>query len=55
MTRRIVIAPRASQDIDEQFAYIAQDNFDAALRFFDSTRLTFSQLAKTQVLVAYAS
>jgi toxin ParE1/3/4 len=47
MTRHIIITPRASQDIDEHFAYIAQDNFDAALRFFDSARLTFSQLAKT--------
>lgn len=47
MTRRVIITPRANQDIDELFAFIAQDNFDAALRFFDSTRLTFSQLAKT--------
>jgi len=47
MTRRIVITPRASQDIDEQFAYIASDNEDTALRFFDSVRQTFSQLART--------
>jgi toxin ParE1/3/4 len=47
MTRRIIITPKASGDIDELFAYIAQDNYDAALKFFDSTRLTFSQLAKT--------
>ncbi|MGK7921217.1 MAG: type II toxin-antitoxin system RelE/ParE family toxin [Trichodesmium sp.] len=46
MTRRIVIRPKASHDLDEQFAYIAEDNIDAALRFFDATRETISQLAK---------
>lgn len=46
MTLRITITPKASEDIDELFAYIAQDNYDAALKFFDATRLTFSQLAK---------
>jgi hypothetical protein len=46
MTRRILIKPRASVDLDEQFAYIAANNFDAALRFFDSARQTFSQLAQ---------
>ncbi len=38
MTKRIVITPRASQDLDENFAYIAQNNLDAALHFFDSAR-----------------
>ena len=46
MTKHIVITPRASQDIDEQFAYIAQNNPDAALRFFDAVRQTFAKLAK---------
>lgn len=46
MTRRIVIRPMASFDLDEQFAYIAANNFDAALRFFDAARQTFSQLAQ---------
>jgi toxin ParE1/3/4 len=45
--RRIIITPKASEDIDNLFAYIAQDNYDAALKFFDAARLTFSQLAKT--------
>lgn len=36
MTRRIVITPKASSDIDEHFAYIALENSEAALRFFDS-------------------
>jgi toxin ParE1/3/4 len=47
MTLRIVITPRASLDLDELFEYIAQNNSDAALRFFDSARQTFSQLART--------
>jgi toxin ParE1/3/4 len=46
MTKRIVIRPRASQDIDEHFAYIAQNNSDAALRFFDAVRQTFAKLAQ---------
>ncbi|HEY9603482.1 MAG TPA: type II toxin-antitoxin system RelE/ParE family toxin [Allocoleopsis sp.] len=46
MTKRIVITPRASQDIDEHFAYIAQNNSDAALRFFDAVRQTCARLAQ---------
>ena len=46
MTRKIVIRPRASKDLDEEFAYIAENNIDAALRFFDATRESISQLAK---------
>ncbi len=46
MTRRIIIRPKASADLDEQFAYIAQSNFDAALSFFDATRQTFSKIAQ---------
>jgi hypothetical protein len=33
MTRRLSIAPRASFDLDDHFAYIAENNFDAAVRF----------------------
>jgi len=47
MTRRIIITPRADLDIDKLFTYIAQDNLDAAIRFFDSARMTFAQLART--------
>jgi toxin ParE1/3/4 len=46
MTKRIVITPRASQDIDEHFTYIAQNNSDAALRFFDGVRQTYAKLAQ---------
>ncbi|MDZ8053258.1 MAG: type II toxin-antitoxin system RelE/ParE family toxin [Aulosira sp. ZfuVER01] len=46
MTKRIVITPKASLDIDTCFADIAQENPDTALLFFDSVRETFAQLAK---------
>ena len=46
MTRGIVITPKASLDIDQHFAYIAQENPDTALQFFDSARQTFAQLAR---------
>lgn len=45
MTRRILITPKASQDIDRLFEYLAQNNNEAALRFFDATRQTIAQLA----------
>jgi toxin ParE1/3/4 len=46
MTKSIVITPKASQDLDDCFAYISQDNPEIALQFFDSTRLTIAQIAK---------
>jgi toxin ParE1/3/4 len=46
MTRRILITPKASQDLDDIYNFIAQDNSDTALRFFDAARQTFNQLAK---------
>jgi toxin ParE1/3/4 len=46
MTKRIVLRPKASQDLDGHFAYIAENNFEAALQFFDSARLTIAQIAK---------
>ncbi|BAY75990.1 plasmid stabilization system [Nostoc linckia NIES-25] len=46
MTKRIVITPKASLDIDEYFVYIGQENPDTALLFFDSVRETFAQLAR---------
>lgn len=45
MNRRILIRPRASQDLDELFDYIARNNPSAALRFFDATRQTIARLA----------
>lgn len=47
MTKRIVIRPKASQDLDDHFAYIAQSNLEAALQFFDSARQTIAQIART--------
>jgi toxin ParE1/3/4 len=46
MVKRILIRPKAIVDLDEQFAYIAENNFDAALIFFDAAQQTFAQLAE---------
>jgi toxin ParE1/3/4 len=46
MTKKIVITPKASQDLDDCFAYISENNPEIALRFFDSTRLTIAQIAR---------
>ncbi|MDZ7992283.1 MAG: type II toxin-antitoxin system RelE/ParE family toxin [Nostoc sp. EfeVER01] len=46
MTKRIIILPLASQDLDNHFTYIAENNVEAALHFFDSARMTIAQLAK---------
>jgi len=46
MTRRILITPKASQDFDEIYDFIARNNSDTALKFFDAARQTFNQLAK---------
>jgi toxin ParE1/3/4 len=46
MAKKIIITPKASQDLDDCFAYISEDNPEIALRFFDSTRLTIAQIAR---------
>jgi toxin ParE1/3/4 len=46
MAKKIVITPKASQDLDDCFAYISEDNPEIALRFFDATRLTIAQIAR---------
>lgn len=46
MTLRILITPKASQDLDDVFNYIAQNNPDAALGFFDAARKTIARLAQ---------
>jgi toxin ParE1/3/4 len=46
MTRRILITPKASHDLDEIYNFIGQNNPDTALNFFDAARQTFNQLAK---------
>ena len=42
MARRIFITPQASLDLDEIYNFIAQNNPDKALQFFDSARQTFN-------------
>lgn len=46
MTLRIFVTPQANIDIDNLFNYIAQNNTDAALKFFDAARNTIAKLAK---------
>jgi toxin ParE1/3/4 len=46
MTHRIRTLPKADFDIDDCVAYIAEDNEDSALRFFDAVRQTFADLAR---------
>ncbi|MDY6780963.1 MAG: type II toxin-antitoxin system RelE/ParE family toxin [Cyanobacteriota bacterium] len=50
MTQKIFLRPRASQDLDEHFSYLSQRNRQAALLFFDSTRLTLAQIARTPAI-----
>lgn len=46
MNRLLLLTPKASQDLDDLFDYIAQNNPNAALRFFDATRQTIARLAQ---------
>ncbi len=46
MARNIILLPQANKDIDEHFEYIAQDDFDTALKFFDAIRQSIAQLAR---------
>lgn len=46
MTLRILLFPKANQDLDDLFNYIAQNNPDAGLRFFDAARKTIAKLAQ---------
>lgn len=39
------ITPQAEKDLDEIADYIAQDNFDAALRLYDMAKATYENLA----------
>lgn len=50
MTLRIFITPQANIDIDNLFDYIAQNNTDAALKFFDAARNTIAKIAKNPAL-----
>ncbi|MEM9136681.1 MAG: type II toxin-antitoxin system RelE/ParE family toxin [Cyanobacteria bacterium P01_F01_bin.42] len=46
MNRRIILRPRANRDIDNHVDYLAQNNDDTALEFFDAVRSTVAQLAR---------
>ncbi len=47
MSLRIFISPKASRDLENISDYIAQNNPDVALRFFDATRQTIAKLGQT--------
>src|SRR5262245_19640505 len=44
MKRRLVLSPRADQDIDEQFTYFAEHDPATAMRFYDAAFRTFNDL-----------
>ena len=46
MTKKILLRPRAIQDLDDHCAYISENNVETALHFFDSARSTIAQLAR---------
>ncbi len=50
MSLRLQISPLASQDFDDIYTYIAQNNPDAALQFFDAARETFAKISTTPSL-----
>jgi toxin ParE1/3/4 len=44
MKYRLVITPAADADVDSAAAFIARDNIQAALRFYDAIDVTFRQI-----------
>jgi toxin ParE1/3/4 len=44
-SRRLVIRPRADQDITEHARYIARDNVEEGLRFYEAVEETLQRLA----------
>ena len=44
-SRRLVIRPQADQDITEHARYIARDNVEAGLRFYEAAEETLQTLA----------
>ena len=46
MTRRIQVTPEASNDLDNEFDYLAERNTDAARRFYAAAQETFVSLAE---------
>ena len=44
MTWRLALKPQADRDITNQFDYIAKDNLEAAIRFYEAAFRTFDVL-----------
>jgi toxin ParE1/3/4 len=48
MTWRLALTPQADRDINNQFEYIAKDNLEAAIRFYEAAFHTFEMLRANQ-------
>ena len=46
MKLRLALTPQADRDIDNHFEYIAKDNLDAAIRFYEAAFQSFDLLLK---------
>lgn len=46
MIKAVRVRPIADSDIDEHIKYIAQDSFNAALRFLDATESTYNKISE---------
>ena len=46
MKKLMIITPEASEDLDNHFAYIAEDNLDAAIRFLDAAQQAFETISE---------
>jgi len=56
MNRQVHLRPRAEEDIDGQFVYIAKHSSKAALRFLAQVRSTIGRLAESPGLgIRYSS
>lgn len=45
MKLRLALKPQADRDLNNQFEYIAKDNLEAAIRFYEAAFSTFDVLA----------
>jgi plasmid stabilization system protein ParE len=55
MTWRLALKPQADRDITNQFEFIAKDNLEAAIRFYEAAFRAFDILRANPTLIAVAS
>lgn len=46
MIKPVRIRPKADNDLDDHINYIAQDNFNAALRFLEAVESTYTKIGE---------